>query len=120
MSDKYPPLASNVWIRLEVSFRERCLKRLALVLNVGLCIRTKKVTSEHAKKHIFGYVWCTQVLLPRDGLFLLEGVEEVPEFESCVVLTPSTSPANLFPSLAESTRVREQRDPNQDCKCGLI
>lgn len=61
MSDKYPPLGSNVWIKLEVSFRERCLKRLALVLNVGLCIRTKKVTSEHAKStflDMFGVLKC--------------------------------------------------------------
>lgn len=90
-----------------------CTERRTLYQDQKSHIRT-------CKKHIFGYVWCTQVLLPRDGLFLLEGVEEVPEFESCVVLTPSTSPANLFPSLTESTRVREQRDPNQDCKCGLI
>lgn len=61
MSDKYRPLGSNVWIKLEVSFRERCLKRLALVLNVGVCIRTKKVTSEHAKStflDMFGVLKC--------------------------------------------------------------
>lgn len=57
---------------------------------------------------------------PKGWSFLLERVEEVPELQSCVVLTPSTSAANLFPSLAASTRVREQRDPNQDCKCGLL
>lgn len=50
---------------------------------------------------------------PKRWSFLLEGVEEAHELESCVVLTPSTSPASLFPSLTEPTRVREQRDPNQ-------
>lgn len=55
----------------------------------------------------------------RRGL-LMEGSQEVAKSEHFVVLTPSISPARFFSSLAESKKVRNQLDPNQDHKCGLI
>lgn len=66
--------------------------------------------------HISGCVLCTRVILSGDGLLKEVGKKKKKKNnqENCVVLTPSISPKK------KQKKVRNQRDPNQDRKCGLI
>lgn len=66
--------------------------------------------------HIF---WRCFELLSVEGL-LMEGSYEVTKSRKWCCFNSVHSSRLLFSSLAESKKVRNQRDPNQDRKCGLI
>ena len=63
--------------------------------------------------------WRCFELLSVEGL-LMEGSYEVTKSRVWCCFNSVHSSRSLFSSLAESKKVRNQRDPNQDRKCGLI